>query len=156
MKTLILWQKFVLNLFIFVYLFFLKNSTTGSKKTVITRQRLVVKSCPLPCWITFLTFYRLMCNIPSHISDLILVWSAYLKQTVKVFSESLFDLDDFSSYTNHTNYINYTIFVSYTVFAIQLVKHLHMLTKNKVWWHRDSWLLCCLCRCMTFFIKFWN
>ena len=40
---------FVQNLLIFVYLFCPENRTAGSRKTSLTRCRVVVQSCPTPC-----------------------------------------------------------------------------------------------------------
>ena len=57
-KTLVLWQKIVENLLIFVYLFCPKNGAIDFTKPFITQEWLVVGSCPTPRWITFLMLYR--------------------------------------------------------------------------------------------------
>ena len=77
LKTLVLLLKIVQNILIFVHLFFPNNSAIDPRKTSITQERLVVESCPTPCWITFLMLYRLVHNILSYFNELILVWSAY-------------------------------------------------------------------------------
>ena len=76
LKILVLWQKIVQNLLIFVYLFCSKNSTIDSRKTAITQEWLVVESCPPSRWIAFLILYRLVYNISSHFNELTLTWSA--------------------------------------------------------------------------------
>ena len=53
LKILVLWQKIVENLLIFVYLFCPKNDAIDFTKTFITQEWLVVESCPTPRWITF-------------------------------------------------------------------------------------------------------
>ena len=70
--------KHVENLLIFVHLFCPKNGAIDFTKTFITQEWLVVESCPTPRWIAFLMLYRLVYNICSHFSELILAWSAYL------------------------------------------------------------------------------
>ena len=77
LKILVLWQKIVQNLLIFVYLFCPKNSTTDFTKTFIPQEWLVVESCPNPRWIALLMLYWLVYNVPSHFSELILAWSAF-------------------------------------------------------------------------------
>ena len=49
-------------------LIFSKNRTIDSGKTSITREWLVVESCPTLRWITFLLLYRLGYNIPSSLT----------------------------------------------------------------------------------------
>ena len=78
-KILILWRKIVENLLIFVYLFCPRDGAIDFTKTLITQERLVVESCLTPRWIAFSMLYRLVYNICSHFSGLILAWSA-LKQ----------------------------------------------------------------------------
>ena len=77
LNTLALWQKVVLNLLIFEYLFCQKYSTIGSRKTSITMERLVVERCLTPGWITFLILYWLVCSIRSYFNKLILAWNVY-------------------------------------------------------------------------------
>ena len=77
LKILVLWRKIVENLLIFVYLFCPTNGAIDFTKTLITQERLVVESCPTPCWIAFLMFYRLVYNISSHFNELSLALSAY-------------------------------------------------------------------------------
>ena len=55
--------------------FYSKNSRTGSRKTFVTQKWLVVKSFLK----TFLILNRFVYNIPSHLNDLTLVWSAQLQ-----------------------------------------------------------------------------
>ena len=73
-----MWRKIVENLLIFVYLFDPKNGAIDFTKTFITRERLYVKSFPIPRWIAFLMLYPLVYNICTHFNELILAWSAYL------------------------------------------------------------------------------
>ena len=79
LKTLALWQKILKNLLIFVYLFCPKSSTIDFRKTSTTLERLVVNSCPTARWIALLMLYRFVHNIHSYFNELILAWSAYLK-----------------------------------------------------------------------------
>ena len=58
LKILVLWQKIVENLLIFLYLFCPKNNVIDFRKPFITQEWLVVESCPTPRWITFLMLYR--------------------------------------------------------------------------------------------------
>ena len=55
-----MWRKIVRNVLIFMYLFCPKSSTIDSRKTPITRDWLVIESCPTPLWIEFLMLYRLV------------------------------------------------------------------------------------------------
>ena len=73
---LIFWQK---NFKILSLFFYLKNSRTGSRKTSITQELLVIESCPNPRWVTFLIFCRLVYDISSHLNDLILARSILLQ-----------------------------------------------------------------------------
>ena len=75
---LIFWPKLFQNL-IFVFSFYPKSSRTGSRKTSITPELLVVESCPTPCWVPFLIFCRLVYDILSHLNDPILDRSALLQ-----------------------------------------------------------------------------
>ena len=51
----------------YIYVFILwKNSAIDFTKTFITQEKLVVESCPTPCWIAFLMFYQLVTNMRSH------------------------------------------------------------------------------------------
>ena len=75
-------RKNVQNL-IFVYLFFPKNSTTDYRKTFITLEWLTVDTCATPLWITFLMFYRLVCNTNLLIS-INYIWSFE-----KIFSKTI-------------------------------------------------------------------
>ena len=77
LKIFVLWQKIVENLHIFVYLFCPKNGAIDFTKTLITQERLVVESCPIPRWIAFLMLCRLVYNVCSHSNGLILARSAY-------------------------------------------------------------------------------
>ena len=64
---------------IFMFSVYPKNSRTGSRKTSITQEFLVIENCPTPCWVTFLIFCRLVFDISSHSNDLILAWSTSLQ-----------------------------------------------------------------------------
>ena len=57
---------------ILMFSFYPKNGRPGSRKTSITKAWLFVESCPTPHWVTFLTFYRLVYDIPCHLNGLIL------------------------------------------------------------------------------------
>ena len=59
-KILILWQKIVENLLLFVYLFCPKNGAVDFTKTLITQEWLVVESCPTSRYIAFMMLYRLV------------------------------------------------------------------------------------------------
>ena len=61
---LIFWQNFFQRL-IFMFSFYPKNSRTGSTKTSITQELLVIENCPTPRWVTFLIFCRLVYDILS-------------------------------------------------------------------------------------------
>ena len=50
----------------FMFSVYPKNSRTGSRKTSITQEFLVIENCPTPCWVTFLIFCRLVFDIFSH------------------------------------------------------------------------------------------
>ena len=63
LKMLVLWQKIVENVVIFVYLFCRKNHAMDFTKTFITQEWLVVESCPTIRWIVFSIFYRLVYTI---------------------------------------------------------------------------------------------
>ena len=65
-----------------------KNSTIDFTKTFITKEWLVVESCPTPCWIALLMLYRLVYNIRSHFNELILAWNAYAKDDFDISSWS--------------------------------------------------------------------
>ena len=74
------WDEKLFKIFLYVCIHFAqKNSTIDFTKTFITKEWLVVESCPTPCWIALLMLYRLVYNIRSHFNELILAWSAYLK-----------------------------------------------------------------------------
>ena len=76
---LIFWQKLFQNL-IFVFSFYPKSSRTGSRKTSITQELLVIESCPTPCWVPFFAiFCRLVYDISSHLNDPILAQRALLQ-----------------------------------------------------------------------------
>ena len=79
----VFWRKTFQNL-IFVFSSYPKLSRAGSKKISITHDWLVVKSCPTPHWVTFLTFCRLVYDTPSHLNGLILAWSTSLRLYQKV------------------------------------------------------------------------
>ena len=66
LKILVLWQKIVENLFIFVYLFCSKKGAFNFTKTFITQKWLVAESCPTSRLITFFLLYRLVYNIRPH------------------------------------------------------------------------------------------
>ena len=74
----IFWQNMFQNL-IFMFSFYPKSSRTGSRKTCITQELLVMESCPTPHWVAFLIFCRLVYDISSHLHDLILAWSTSLQ-----------------------------------------------------------------------------
>ena len=78
LRKLIFWQKLFQNL-IFVFSFYPKSRRTGSRKTSITQELLVIETCPTPCWVPFLIFCRLVYNILSHLNDPILARSALLQ-----------------------------------------------------------------------------
>ena len=67
------------NVLIFMYLFCQKINAIDFIKTFITQEWFVEESCPIPCWIAFLMLHRLVYNIRSHFNELILAWSAYIK-----------------------------------------------------------------------------
>ena len=79
LETLVLWQKTFENLFIFVYLLCPKKSTIDTRKISLTREKLIVEGCPTLHWIAFLMLYQLVHNIPSHLNQLILAWSACIE-----------------------------------------------------------------------------
>ena len=95
LKILVLWQKIVENLLIFVYLFFPKNSTTDFTKTFITQEWLVVESCPTHCWIAFLMLYRLVFNIHSHFNEPILAWSFWFYRNYIFFKNFVIERSEF-------------------------------------------------------------
>ena len=72
------WRNIFQNL-IFIFSFYSKNSRTGSRKTSITQELLVIESCPAPSWVTFLMFCWLVYDISSQLNDLILAWSDLLQ-----------------------------------------------------------------------------
>ena len=80
LKILVLWQKIIHNLRIFVCLFCPKNSTTDFGKSFITQERSVLKSCLTPRWIAFLLLCRLVYKIHSHFNELIL--AAFLSNKI--------------------------------------------------------------------------
>ena len=59
LSKLVFLRKIFQNLIFFS--FYPKNGRTGSRK-----------SCPTPHWVTFLIFFRLVYDIPSHLNGLIL------------------------------------------------------------------------------------
>ena len=95
LKILVLWQKIVQNLLIFVYLFCPKNSTTDFTKTFITQEWLVVESCPTHCWIAFLMLYRLVFNIHSHFNEPILAWSFWFYRNYIFFKNFVIERSEF-------------------------------------------------------------
>ena len=64
---------------IFMFSVYPKNSRTGSRKTSITQELLVIENCPTLCWVTLLIFCRLVFDISSHSTDLILAWCTSLQ-----------------------------------------------------------------------------
>ena len=71
-------SKYFLKSYISVF-FLSKKCRTGSRKTSIPRESLVIESCPNPCWVTFLIFCWLVYDISSHLNDPVLAWSASLQ-----------------------------------------------------------------------------
>ena len=67
-----------------MFSFYPKNGRPGSRKTSITKVWLFVESWPTPHWLTFLTFYRLVYDIPCHLNGLILAWRTSLQLFWKV------------------------------------------------------------------------
>ena len=64
----------------YIYVFFLfKNSITSSIKISTSQEWLVAESRQTLHWETFLIFYWLVYDIPSHLNDLILAWSTFLQ-----------------------------------------------------------------------------
>ena len=66
LKILVLWEKIVENLIIFLYLFSLKNGAIDFTTTFIIQEWLVLESCLTPRWIAFLMLYWLVYNIRSN------------------------------------------------------------------------------------------
>ena len=87
LKTLVLWQKIVQNLFIFAHLFCPKNRTIDFRKNFVTQEWLVVESCPTLCWITFLMFYRLVYNMYFHFNELILAWRTSYQRKLAIYEK---------------------------------------------------------------------
>ena len=75
---LVFWWKLFQNL-ILMFSFYPKNGRTDSSKTSITQTWLVVESCPTSFWVTFLIFFWLVYDVPSHLNGLILAWSTSLQ-----------------------------------------------------------------------------
>ena len=84
LKIFVLWQKFFENLLIFVSLFYPKNGAIDSTKTFLTKEWLVVESCPTSHWIAFLMLYRLVYNIRSHFNELILKYLPVVRHCCKL------------------------------------------------------------------------
>ena len=66
-KLIFWWQNF--QILIFMFSFYPCNSRTGSRKTSMTQEWLVIESSLTPCWVTFLIFCQLVYNITSHLND---------------------------------------------------------------------------------------
>ena len=71
-ETFVFWRTYFQSLLIFMFFFIPKPLSS------ITQEWLVVESCVTPQWTTYLMFYRLVCNIHSHLNELILAWSVLL------------------------------------------------------------------------------
>ena len=99
--------KIVQNLLILVYLLCPKSSPVGFRKTFITQDWLVVKSCPTPCLIAFLMLYWLVHNIRSHFNELNLAWSVYYKDVdAECIMLSKSDNIEFILYDNKNEVVN--------------------------------------------------
>ena len=72
-----------------------KNSTIDFTKTFITKEWLVVESCPTPCWIALLMLYRLVYNMRSHFNELILAWSGYFRSIMQNVNEKFIKKKDY-------------------------------------------------------------
>ena len=55
----------------------------------MTQEELVVESWPTPRWVMFLIFCRLVYNIPFHLNNLVLVWSAYYQKVPSTYLKCL-------------------------------------------------------------------
>ena len=78
-----MWRKIVQNLLTFDCLICSKKTAKLiPEKLPQLRNGLVVETCPPSHWIAFLMLYRLVYNIHSHFSELILAWSAYHKENI--------------------------------------------------------------------------
>ena len=92
---LIFFTKKIQNL-IFLFYFYPNNSRTGSTKTSITQELLVIESCPT----FFLIFCRLVYDISSHLNDHILAWSTSLQVSHQSSKVSYQKVRTFSNFWN--------------------------------------------------------
>ena len=120
-EALVLWQKIVPNLFIFVYLFCSKNSTIDSRKTAITQEWLVVESCPPPCWVAI--WVTLICSNVYNDAKVFEVWR-FIKNTKKKHLENetfFLQIKKISHYTGYYIDKNVLAEVTFKSFLMWLI-----------------------------------
>ena len=69
---LIIWSKFMFS-------FYPKSSRTGSRKSSITQEWLIIERYQISRWVTLSIFFWLVYDISSHLNDLILTWNTLLQ-----------------------------------------------------------------------------